>query len=349
MKKAYILLSILIVLLVAAQTVIFILFPNLHQFAQNRAGDDSNRMSVMNMVHDQSELNKMNTSLGQLRFEIPTGTLASDIKVVTSPIDREISLYLNNVEASYFEDHPVVGSTEHISDMYFDYGSGEASIDFAMDGVYEPVTKVDDHYIYLSFLNPREVYDYIVVIDAACGGDDDGYSAGDVHEKDVTLDVVQRMKRVLDQQGRQNVGIYYTRLSDRKIYLKERAELAEELGADLFLSVRLNSTATGRESDISGVSVLYQVADTSGRSYKFASICLDHLLDGLGASSRGVLPGDEDYIVRTADMPIAVAGLGYVTNAAERERMGQEEYREEAASALCASIQEALDSDLTKK
>ena len=52
MKKAYILLSILIVLLVAAQTVIFILFPNLHQFAQNRAGDDSNRMSVMNMVHD---------------------------------------------------------------------------------------------------------------------------------------------------------------------------------------------------------------------------------------------------------------------------------------------------------
>ena len=57
MKKAYILLSILIVLLVAAQTVIFILFPNLHQFAQNRAGDDSNRMSVMNMVHDQSYLN----------------------------------------------------------------------------------------------------------------------------------------------------------------------------------------------------------------------------------------------------------------------------------------------------
>ncbi|MGN0241212.1 MAG: N-acetylmuramoyl-L-alanine amidase, partial [Candidatus Weimeria sp.] len=139
-----------------------------------------------------------------------------------------------------------------------------------------------------------------------------------------------------------NVGFFYTRLSDRRVSLKERRELAEKLGADLFLSVHINSTASGRESDINGGQVLYRAADPSGESKKFAGTVMRQLEKYLGCRSRGTIAGDDIYIVRTAKMPVALAEVGFITNKAERSKLASSDYQNRAAQALVDAVSEYL-------
>ena len=53
--------------------------------------------------------------------------------------------------------------------------------------------------LYVSFLSPKEVYDKIVVIDPACGGGNDGLVVEGIREKDITLEIAQKLKEKLDK------------------------------------------------------------------------------------------------------------------------------------------------------
>src|SRR6266545_4414340 len=63
-------------------------------------------------------------------------------------------------------------------------------------------------------------------------------------EKDVTLDVVQRTAALLQSRG---VDVTCTRTSDVNLGLAARADVAKQLGADVFLSIHFN--APGSPSD----------------------------------------------------------------------------------------------------
>ena len=79
-----------------------------------------------------------------------------------------------------------------------------------------------------------------IVIDAGHGGADPGSSGySGTREKDVTLDVAQRLKRRLnDGYG---YRVLMTRDSDSTLSLRSRAEYSNEHAADLFISIHVNS------------------------------------------------------------------------------------------------------------
>ena len=81
---------------------------------------------------------------------------------------------------------------------------------------------------------------YRVVLDAGHGGRDPGAVWKGVREKDINLDVVLRIGRHL-QDKLSAVQISYTRLDDRYIGLRERAQLANTHQAHLFVSVHCNN------------------------------------------------------------------------------------------------------------
>lgn len=84
-----------------------------------------------------------------------------------------------------------------------------------------------------------------VVIDPGHGGHDEGtvYDNGRVRvaEKDVTLRLAREAARWLTRQG---IDVTLTRETDRDLSLAGRTALANRLGADVFISLHLNSTAT---------------------------------------------------------------------------------------------------------
>lgn len=95
-------------------------------------------------------------------------------------------------------------------------------------------------------------------------------------------------------------------------------------------------------SSINGTEVMYEGGDTSGQSKVFANMCLNHLLDELGSNSKGIVVGDEVYIIRMSEPPVALVEVGFMTNQKELEALQDREYQRKAAQALYDAVLEYL-------
>lgn len=95
-----------------------------------------------------------------------------------------------------------------------------------------------------------------VVLDAGHGGKDPGTMRGNIREKDIVLDVVLRLGKLLEEH--QGIKVVYTRKTDVFIELRERANIANKAKANLFISVHCNgvksTAAKGTETFVMGMS-----------------------------------------------------------------------------------------------
>lgn len=291
---------------------------------------------ILKKAGDEAELKK------QLRLELPENISVGQVKVKNLSISQTIEIRIPNIGDSYFYDYPMIGSSDHITDITFDVEDGKGIIDIALDSVYEPDIVFEDNYLHLGFIPPRECYDYIVVVDAGHGGSAPGAMKQGISEKDIDLAIVKQLKDFFDKSDK-NIGVYYTRLDDSNPSLESRVALANTLKADVFLSIHNNATASGRMSGINGTEVMYKVSDASGLSKQFAKVCLDSLLNELGSQSKGVVAGDDIYIIRTSEVPVALAEIGFMTNQEELDKLGTKTYQRSAAKALYHAVTEMLE------
>ena len=82
-----------------------------------------------------------------------------------------------------------------------------------------------------------------VVLDPGHGGDDTGASSrSGLMEKELVLDVAQRLGTLIEKQS--NSEVIYTRSSDTFVPLEARPTLAKEKDADLFVSIHANWSAS---------------------------------------------------------------------------------------------------------
>src|SRR5207302_4572114 len=77
----------------------------------------------------------------------------------------------------------------------------------------------------------------VVVIDPGHGGQDSGSTVGGVLEKDLTLDVAQRVDRLLQAQG---LATVMTRVGDSYVSLAERAALTNRVPDCIMVSLHFN-------------------------------------------------------------------------------------------------------------
>ncbi len=95
-----------------------------------------------------------------------------------------------------------------------------------------------------------------IVLDPGHGGKDFGACENGAKEKDINLSVAKKLRDMIEKELK-DVKVVMTRLSDVYLTLQERADVANDAGGDLFMSIHVNSIdkkSPGRQS-VKGSSV----------------------------------------------------------------------------------------------
>ena len=81
--------------------------------------------------------------------------------------------------------------------------------------------------------------DFVVVLDAGHGGKDTGNRGNGYYEKHIALNITKMIGAKLQKQ--KGIKVIYTRKDDRFIELKNRAKIANQADADLFISIHCDA------------------------------------------------------------------------------------------------------------
>ena len=104
--------------------------------------------------------------------------------------------------------------------------------------------------------NQDSTYKFVIVLDAGHGGKDTGALGSFSEEKEVALKVTLKVGELV-RKNLPNVKVIYTRTDDTFIPLHDRARIANENKAHLFVSLHANSSrnvkATGTETFVMGL------------------------------------------------------------------------------------------------
>ncbi|MFQ3679137.1 MAG: N-acetylmuramoyl-L-alanine amidase, partial [Pseudanabaenaceae cyanobacterium] len=171
----------------------------------------------------------------------------------------------------------------------------------------------------------------VVLIDPGHGGRDPGAVANNVREKDVVLSVGLRAGQMLQQMG---YTVVYSRTDDREVELAPRVQLAEQVRADVFVSVHANAVDP-RMSHINGLETFHSPNSAAGR--RLAEFIQREALAATGANDRGVKTA-RFYVVHRTSMPSVLLETGFVTNPQEARNLTNPAYQDRLATAIARGV-----------
>jgi N-acetylmuramoyl-L-alanine amidase len=215
-----------------------------------------------------------------------------------------------------------------------------------------------------------------VVLDPGHGGRDPGaLGPGGIREKDIVLDIVRRVKRILEVD--KGYEVHLTRSRDSYLSLEKRTQIANRKKADLFVSVHLNANrrrvAKGLEtyllnwtdneeairvaarenkisfkrmrqsrSELGVILASLQLQNKRDESLKLAHYVQDSMVSSLRHKYSSV----EDhgvkqalfYVLLGAEMPSVLVEGSYITNYSEAKRLKSKVYREYLARGIASGI-----------
>jgi len=212
-----------------------------------------------------------------------------------------------------------------------------------------------------------------VVIDAGHGGNDPGaVGRTGTYEKNINLDIAKRLYSILRQEG---IQVVMTRAQDRFVSLPSRVSIANNSGADLFLSIHSNANHVrslyGFEVYYAGTNAddykraLWAAQNTplvfdrscfAGNSLTLKTILWDMIYAYNRASSVGLarsvcrsvsrsldcrilgIKGARFYVLKGSRMPAILIEAGFLTNANEERLLKNSAYRQQIAEAIAQGV-----------
>jgi len=211
-----------------------------------------------------------------------------------------------------------------------------------------------------------------IVIDPGHGGQDAGvHGASGTLEKDVTISVARRVKAAIE--GRIGLRVLLTRNGDQAVASDDRASVANNNKADLFLSLHANASL---QHQLKGAEVFYLDADSYGEEpKKLPPAGAGERLPVVGGGTReielipwelaqtryveqsGLLARDIEEQMRGrvllaplpieqaplralvgASMPAVLVEMGFLSNPEQEQQLASSDYQNTIAQALVDAI-----------
>lgn len=176
----------------------------------------------------------------------------------------------------------------------------------------------------------------VVVIDPGHGGKDPGaIGIGGIQEKRIVMSISQHIAQILEKQG---VQVRLTRSSDYFVSLEGRSDMANRMGADLFVSIHANSAGRNK-SHVSGLETYYF---QSGRN--LAATIHRNVLRRVNVNDRRVRQA-RFYVLRKSAMPSVLVETGFVTGTEDAAKLSNYSYQKQMAEAIASGIIEYIRSN----
>ena len=194
-------------------------------------------------------------------------------------------------------------------------------------------------------------YNKMIILDAGHGGEDPGaIGVNGVYEKDLNLELVLEIGKILEEQG---YIVVYTRIEDKLLYnedqnikgirkisdLKNRCEAANKYPNSIFISIHMNSFGDGKYS---GLQVYYSPGDEASRllADKIQSSVKNKVQN---ENNRTIKQSDGMYLLENTEPTAVLIECGFLTHKAECEKLSKKEYQKELSFAIVCGIIEYIE------
>lgn len=206
-----------------------------------------------------------------------------------------------------------------------------------MNGIYEYELDEQAKKLEIKFIKPKDKYDKILFLDAGHGGKAPGSIANNLIEKEVNLKQTLAVKDLIENNT--DIKVYLTRSEDISVSTEERPFIANDIGADLFVSIHNNSTSN---SEVNGTEVHYY-PDTNGDvNESIASLFQEKLIAYCGLKDRGVKPSPDLWVLKMSNMPAVLIEGGFLSNVSDASCLGDEAFTNAYAYAVYEAIVETF-------
>ena len=229
----------------------------------------------------------------------------------------------------------------------------------------------------------------VVVLDPGHGGKfphDGAHGRGGLVEKNVSLAVAQKTKELLEAAG---ATVVLTREGDDDVSLADRARVANDAGADLFLSIHCNSMESREDRKVTrGVETYFLSPDPTDAEAKLlaelenggpgsvplarAASPVEGILNDLALGqarndSAALARLVQNHVIRGTwatsrgvrqapflvlsgtRMPSVLVEIGFISHPQEGRLLGKEKYQLKVATALSEAVRDFADKVLSRR
>jgi len=215
----------------------------------------------------------------------------------------------------------------------------------------------------------------LVILDAGHGGKDEGAAGvGGILEKELVLDVAQRLGRRLEAK---KLRVLHTRSNDIFVPLEVRTSLANDARGDLFISIHANASTSQRAKGVETYFVSLEASDAAAgkvadrenealtggapaspapdpflallgdmistdhmaESSAFAKLAQEQLVEMDATRSRGVKQAPF-VVLMGVQMPAVLIEIGFLSNGDDADSLRKGSHRDRIAAALADAILE---------
>ncbi|MCR5796719.1 MAG: N-acetylmuramoyl-L-alanine amidase [Eubacterium sp.] len=280
----------------------------------------------------------------ELKIPKPTGTTISnvtneDLYSVENP-SYKFKIMIKGSHAAFFKKNPAIINSNVVKKVSVSSSSSKTTFTIKTSKLQGyKIYETNDSFV-VNIGNPKKIYKNIIVLDAGHGGYDSGATNKGTKEKDLTFKMIYTLMKKKFASNAPTIKAYWTRRTDKFITLASRAAFASKVGADVFVSLHMNSASNGSAN---GTEVYYSTNNNKSSfsgitSKKIASLFKSNLVNKLGMKSRGVKTAGY-YVTKRNTVPAVLIELGFLSGSSDYGKLVNSTFQSKATNVMYNCIE----------